>query len=84
MAFSDFATDLQTITLYNYDVFIKAFLFISIIGFSLFYLFVWRPRQKATPLLFLGVLRFKVVRVKNAKSNPAMMLNIFREKVVAL
>ena len=57
MVFETLPTALQTIEIYNFEMFTRAFWVFFIISFSLIYIFIIRPRNDKTPFMSVAFLR---------------------------
>lgn len=58
MVFSSLDTGLQTVLLYNYEVFIRLFWILLVVGISAIYLFYYKPyKEEKTPFFSVIIIR---------------------------
>ena len=58
MSFIDLSTELQTLQLFQFEMFTRAFWLFLLVSFSLIYIFYWKPyKQKETPFYSIATIQ---------------------------
>jgi len=73
---SSLTTELQTIQLYNFTMFSKAFWMFYVLAFSLFYIFYLQPKEDKTPFYSVAFFRsfLRAFSFANILGSPLMFL----------